>query len=213
MKHYQILMGSMIVVFLVFFGIAQWQEIAILEDPKPWLQTGNLAAALIGVGLLIADVALPAPSSIIMIAHGGAFGILWGTILNLIGSVGASMVGFTIGRQGGPIMVRLVPKNERERANRLLGSYGRVAIIVTRPVPILAESMAIIAGTTSMTWRDLILASFFGSIPAAFLYALTGATASGFSNSWIIFGIVLLVAAIFWFLGKRIGGAERTADI
>lgn len=35
------------------------------------------------------------------------------------------------------------------------------------------------------------------------LYALTGATTKGFANDFLMFGVVILIAGLFWFVGKK----------
>jgi len=142
------------------------------------------------------------PSSIVMVAHGALFGVLWGTMLSLIGSVGAAVFGFAIGRRGGALLERVVTPAERARASSILARWGTLAIIVTRPVPLLAETVAIMAGASSMTWRAIIVASIAGSLPPALLYALTGAAVANLQNTALMFGIVLLVAGLFWVVGK-----------
>jgi uncharacterized membrane protein YdjX (TVP38/TMEM64 family) len=202
MKRYWLLTGLMMVLFLVLFGIAEWLRVPILTDPGPLLARGGWIAAAGGVGLLVADVALPVPSSLVMILHGALFGVVGGTLLSLAGALGAALFGFWIGRRGGPLFARLVPEDERRRADALLQEWGDLAIVVTRPVPILAETMAILAGASPMGWGRLLLATLAGSLPAALLYALTGATARSLDNAALVFSLVLLVAGLFWVLGK-----------
>jgi len=216
LKRYWLLTGLMMVLFLVLFGIAEWLRVPILTDPEPLLARGGWIAAVVGVGLLVADVVLPVPSSLVMILHGALFGVVVGTLLSLAGSLGAALFGFWIGRRGGPLFARLVPEDERLRADALLQTWGDLAIIVTRPVPILAETMAILAGASPMGWGRLLLATLAGSLPAALLYALTGATARSLDNAVLVFSLVLLVAGLFWAIGKfflplsrRVGGDGR----
>src|SRR5436190_19621764 len=152
MKRYLLIMASMIAFFLISFFIVEGLGIPLLADPTPWMKHGGLLTAILGVGLLIADVLLPVPSSLVMVAHGALFGVVGGTLLSLLGSVGAALFGFAIGRRGGPLLARVVPPEERARADYLLGRWGSLAIVVTRPVPVLAETVAIMAGVGSMSW-------------------------------------------------------------
>jgi uncharacterized membrane protein YdjX (TVP38/TMEM64 family) len=188
--------------------LAEWLGVPLLTDPGPWLSRGGWIAAALGVGLLVADVLLPVPSSLVMIAHGALFGVVGGTLLSLVGSLGAGLFGFALGRRGGPLLDRLVPLDERQRANVLLQRWGDLAIVVTRPVPILAETLAILAGTSSMTWGRMTLATFAGSLPAALIYALAGATARRLDNVALVFGLVLAVTGVFWLVGKRLRRRE-----
>jgi uncharacterized membrane protein YdjX (TVP38/TMEM64 family) len=202
MKRYLLIVVALIVCFTVIFLIAEALGVPLLSDPMPWMKHGGLLAASLGVGLLIADVVLPVPSSLVMVAHGALFGVVQGTILSLLGSVGAAMFGFAIGRRGGKLLERVVTPAERARANSLLQRWGVLAVIVTRPVPLLAETVAIIAGTSSLSWRSVILASIAGSFPAALLYALTGAAVANLQSTSLMFGVVILIAALFWLCGR-----------
>jgi len=162
--------------------------------------------------LLIADVVLPVPSSIVMVAHGALFGVLWGTMLSLLGSVGAAVFGFAIGRRGGALLERAVTPAERAHASSILARWGTLAIIVTRPVPLLAETVAIMAGASSMRWPALIVSSLAGSLPPALLYALTGAAVANLQNTALMFGVVLLVAGLFWLIGRSFSRKDAKAQ-
>jgi uncharacterized membrane protein YdjX (TVP38/TMEM64 family) len=215
MKRYWQLTALMMLTFLALFGLAEWLHVPLLTDPDPWMSHAGWAAALIGIGLLIADVLLPVPASLVMIAHGALFGVVWGTVLSLLGALGAGIFGFWLGRRGGPLVDRLVPADERRRADALLRAWGDLAIVVTRPVPILAETLAILAGTSPMTWPRMLAATLGGSLPAALIYALTGATARTLNDVPLVFGLVLLVAGLFWAVGKRLrrGDGRETKPI
>jgi uncharacterized membrane protein YdjX (TVP38/TMEM64 family) len=204
MKRYLLSMGVVIAFFLILFIVVEALGVPLLTDPTPWLKRGGALTACIGVGLLIADVLLPVPSSLVMVAHGALFGVAGGTLLSLIGGFGACLFGFWIGRRGGKLLERVVPQEERARADYLLKRWGALTIIVTRPIPLLAETVAIMAGASSMKWSRVALAALAGSLPPALLYALTGAAVADFQNAALMFGVVLLVAGFFWMIGRLI---------
>lgn len=205
MKHYLLTMCAMLVFFTILFLVVEALGIPLLVDPTPWMKHGGIMVAALGVGLLIADVLLPVPSSLVMVAHGALFGVVTGTLLSLAGSVGAALFGFAIGRRGGKLLERIVTLEERARADDLLKRWGTLSIIVTRPVPLLAETVAIMAGTSSsLGWGRTVLAALAGSLPPALLYALTGAAFVNFQSTVLMFGLVLLIAGFFWFVGRRV---------
>jgi len=201
MKRYLLTVVALIVLFTILFLIVEALGVPLLSDPTPWMRHGGVVAACVGVGLLIADVLLPVPSSIVMVAHGALFGVLWGTMLSLVGSVGAAVFGFAIGRRGGALLERVVTPAERARASSILARWVTLAIIITRPVPLLAETVAIMAGASSMSWRTIVVASIAGSLPMSLLYALTGAAVANLQSTALMFGVVLLVAGLFWLGG------------
>ncbi|HEV7474183.1 MAG TPA: VTT domain-containing protein [Pyrinomonadaceae bacterium] len=202
MKRYLLLMSGLMAFFMILFFIVEALGVPLLSDPTPWMKHGGVLAAALGVGLLIADVLLPVPSSLVMVAHGALFGVVVGTLLSLLGSVGAALFGFAIGRRGGKFLNRAVTPAEQLRANQLLARWGALAIIVTRPIPLLAETVAIMSGASSLGWGTVALASFAGSLPPALLYALTGAAVANFQSVVLMFGVVLLVTGLFWLIGR-----------
>ena len=157
---------------------------------------------MVGTALLIADVLLPVPSSFVMMANGALYGIVVGTVLSLIGYTSGGLIGFLIGRRGMAVLRRLVPPDERKRANQLLEQWGWLAIMVTRPLPLLAETTSIMAGASTISWQIMTLATVVGSLPIALLYAITGATAANFDSILLSFGVSVLMAGIFLIAGR-----------
>jgi drug/metabolite transporter (DMT)-like permease len=70
-------------------------------------------------------------------------------------------------------------------------------------VPILAETTAIIAGTSPIRWRWAAAAGAAGNVAPAALYAASGAVVTSLTSQAVVFGVVLAIAAGFWLLGRR----------
>ncbi|HYG77075.1 MAG TPA: VTT domain-containing protein [Planctomycetota bacterium] len=204
MKRYLVVFVFMIVLLTLMFLAAQALQIPLINDPSELMRQGKWQAALIGIGLLMSDTFLPVPSSIVMIAHGWAFGILLGTCASLVGTMGGAAVGFFIARKSNKLLSRFISDDERAQADAVLKKYGALAIIVSRPIPLLAEAIILIAGTSSMSWRMMLLAAFAGNLPASLIYAIAGATAKTIDNWALMFGLVIAVCGVFWFLGKAL---------
>lgn len=205
LRRYWLTIAALLAFFLALFGIVEALGVKILTDPSAWLDRGGVVAAAVGVGLLVADVFLPVPSSVVMVAHGALFGTVAGTALSLAGSVGAAVLGFFVGRRSTRLVERLVSPAEKARADQLLQRYGALAVVVTRPIPLLAETTAILAGASPLGWGTFLGATMAGSLPPALLYALTGATSRSFGSGALMFGVVLAVTALTWFVGRRVG--------
>jgi uncharacterized membrane protein YdjX (TVP38/TMEM64 family) len=212
MTRYWLATGLLLFVFLGLFLLVEPLHISFLVDPAHMMNTRSLSAALAGVALLVADVILPVPSSLIMIANGALFGVGLGTFLSLIGNLGAAVTGFLLGRRSETLLARFVPHEERSRANRLLREWGLLAIIITRPIPLLAETTIVMAGASTMPWQPMLLASLAGSCPIALLYAFTGATAVNFESVVWAFGLALGVAGLFWSLRHRFKQEDLLPD-
>ena len=199
MRWWSLAVGLALTLLLVFF-ITSAAGLAI-EDATLLREAGPYAAA-IGFLLLVADVFLPVPSSLVMVAHGTLFGAFGGTLLSLAGSVASALTGFAIGRAGTKSIRRFVTPEEHDRASQLLDRWGLAAIAATRPVPILAETVAILAGGSRLRWLDTALAATAGSIVPAAVYAWAGAHATSMANHTVIFGGVLLATALLWWIGS-----------
>lgn len=200
MRRYWTLVAVLVVVFAGLFVLVEALGVPLLTDPTPWLEDHALSAAVIGVALLVADVVLPVPSSVVMIAHGAVFGPAVGTLLSLLGNLGAALFGFGLGRRGGLLLDRLVPPEERRRADALLTRWGVLAVVVTRPLPLLAETTVILAGASPLGWSRTTVAAVVGSAPAALLYALAGSVAAEFASPAAVFALVLILAGGTWWL-------------
>lgn len=209
MLRWWTLAAAIALALLLMFFAASAAGFAILENPAPLQQDGGVVAAVAGFLLLVGDVFLPIPASLVMIVNGALFGIAGGAALSLAGSVAATLTGFALGRAGTPAIRRLVTPIEHERASALLARWGLVAVAVTRPIPILAETVAILAGSSTLGWRRTTIAATAGSIVPALAYAWAGAHAASTGDQVLIFAGVLGVTGVLWLVSRRFGGGKR----
>ncbi len=205
LRRYWLVTLALLILLLALFAVVEWRDVRLLQDPSHLLAAGGPWAAVLSVLLLVADVFLPVPSSVLMIGNGALFGVLSGTLLSLVGSVGASALGFLIGRRSERLIERLVSPAEKAHADALLARWGALAVVVTRPIPLLAETTAILAGGSPLRWPRFLAASTAGTFPSCLLYALTGAHSRSFGSGALTFAVVLAVAGAFYFLGRRRG--------
>jgi uncharacterized membrane protein YdjX (TVP38/TMEM64 family) len=195
---------------LLLMFAAAWAMGFDIEGAPPMPKQAGPLAAITGVALLIADVFLPIPSSLVMIAHGALFGIVVGALLSLTGSVASALTGFAVGRAGTRAIRKIVSPAEHEYASSLLAKWGVMAVALTRPVPILAETVAILAGSSQLTWTQTAVAAAAGSIVPSLTYAWAGANARN-ANHAIIFGGVMLATGVLWWIGTRRRGVKLPA--
>lgn len=203
MKRYALVATVISVTILASFLIVEALGIPLLTDPTDRMNEGGWIAAIIGGGLLLADVFIPIPSSVIMITHGAIFGILGGFVLSLVASVGGAMIGWWVGNRGGRWMDRIVSPQERQQANLFIARYGILAIIVSRLIPIVAETVAIMSGTTSLGWKRVLIATTIGAAPPALIYAIAGEATDDFASGALVTVCVVVVAGVAWFVGRR----------
>lgn len=201
LRAYAAVAALLFVALGALFLAVEALHVPLLTDPRPWLSGHATSAAALGIALLVVDVALPVPSSVVMVANGVLFGPVVGTALSMAGSLGAALLGLAIGRRSTALLERLVPADERRRAADLLDRYGVLAVMATRPVPLLAETTVLLAGASGLDVRRTALAAALGSLPAALLYALAGALGTSLASPLAIAAGVVLVTAVTWGLG------------
>ena len=183
-------------------ALAEALHVSLLLDPGRHM-TGRGAAAAVGVGLLVADVVLPVPSSVVMLAHGALFGVVPGAALSLLGRTGNAVAGVLLGRGAGALLSRRFVADGGTGAE-LVGRWGLAAVVLTRPVPVLAESTLIAAGAMSFSPLAVVAAAVVGAVPEALLYALAGDVAASYASAAVVFVAVIALAAGAWAVGARV---------
>lgn len=189
---------------LITFLVVEALEVPVLTDPSDYFEDAGIIGATVSVGLLLVDVFVPIPSSVVMIGNGAMFGVAGGALLTLAGAVGGAMVGFLVGRRGAGLIRRFVSQAEQRRADALIERWGLLAIVVTRPMPILAETVAVMAGTSAIGWRRMLVGSIVGVLPAAVIYAITGAFTTDLGSGLLVFGAVIVLAGTTWLVSRRL---------
>ena len=132
-----------------------------------WLSAKDDAAgafALAGAGLLALDVVLPIPSSIV--------GTMLGARLGFVGGFAAGFVGMMMGQVAAYAASRYVM---RHRPQALPTAPTLAVLFLSRPVPVLAEAVAIAAGAARVSWPQFLLACGAGNMVYAGALALNGA--------------------------------------
>lgn len=149
--------------------------------------------------ILSADIVLPVPSSIVMYMNGFVLGLLAGTVLSFVSLMSGSVIGYYLGK----LTSNGIKAQKEERAHHFLLKYGDLAIIITRGIPILAESICVVCGYNKMPFKNYFFLNAIGYFPLCLLFAFFGQSGYDSNNFLFSFILSLLVSAVFWFLGKR----------
>jgi uncharacterized membrane protein YdjX (TVP38/TMEM64 family) len=152
--------------------VAISDRVLAAADERPF------AAAALIVAALTLDVFLPVPNGVTNTLAGAAFGFALGTFVIWLGLMGGSTAGYALGRWGArPLAARLLGADDLERAHRIAERAGPVALIVSRPVPILCEMTPIAAGIAGMAFGHFLFAVALGNLGVGVVYAAIGAAA------------------------------------
>lgn len=162
-------------------------------------QATKWAIASAGIILLVLDVVMPIPSSVVSIGLCFLLGPTLGGLAVFVGMVGAFVVGFQTGR--------LMPA---ARLRKWVGaqtwdalasdhlSASLLWIAASRPVPVLAEVVAIFAGSVRMPFLPSLASAVASSLLVATAYGLAGwlgLSEAGSSTAVLVFSAACLPAA------------------
>jgi uncharacterized membrane protein YdjX (TVP38/TMEM64 family) len=173
-----------------------------------WIADAGVGGA-ITIGLLLAaDILLPVPSSLVMVLSGAAFGVWWGALLSLAGSIGGEWLGFELARKFGvSLSTRLVGEEDMTDMRVVMARHGAVAVMVTRALPVVMETMSVVAGLSAMKRSTFLITSLAGTFPVALAYAYAGALSRQMNN--VIPAAVILagvtVTAWVWYRARITG--------
>ena len=202
MRSFWLLSGIILSTFLCLFLFVELLNLPIETLAMSWVEGGGILGMLLSITLLIADVFLPIPASLIMIANGAIYGPWLGAFLSLLGGVGATMTGYFLGRAGEQKVSRWMGAEERAQAKAFFDKWGLLAVVVSRPIPLLSETVAIMAGLSKWSIGLTLLSGILGFLPVVIIYALSGAFASQQDYGLFTFFIVMALGGITWLLGK-----------
>jgi uncharacterized membrane protein YdjX (TVP38/TMEM64 family) len=169
-----------------------------------WLSatdTHALRFALAGAGLLAADALLPIPSSIV------------GSMLGARLGFGAGFAAAFAGMMTGQSLAYLVSRTLlRRRSGELPAAPTLAAVFLSRPVPVLAEAVAIAAGAARLSWPQFLLACGAGNIVYAAALALNGAQLM--PGALVGPGLLLpmLLPVVAWLVWRRFRRPPQTGQ-
>ena len=176
MRRIVLLATALLAVFAASFLVCKHFGILTDESLRAWLGSLPPGAALGAVaGLLAADLVLPVPSSVVLAAGGAAAGWLPAAIAGTLGMLAGNVIGYWLCRLFGQrAFARLVQPAEAERFGRWLDRWGPAALLLSRLVPMMAETLSCLAGAGRMAFGRFLAALVAGTIPVAVFFAAWG---------------------------------------
>ena len=149
-------------------AVAAW-----LDPPPP-----PVALAALEVGVLAADILLPVPSSVVATLGGSVLGVAAGTACAWVGMTLGSAAGWGVGRVAGGRALARIDAADRAMLDYQERRLGPLFIVLTRPLPLVAEAAAILCGAAGMTGRGFLAWAAVGNLAVAFAWSLAGSLGS-----------------------------------
>jgi len=209
-RRRQLLAWGVLAVLLlaaILVPFAIWEEpIARMAGELLDAEGGGASLASALIILLVLDVLLPVPSSVVSTAAGARFGIAGGVAISWVGLTTGCVLAAAVGRRfGRPFAAWLVGERALLRAGETARRWGAGALVVCRAVPVLAEASVLLAGVTSMPWKRFLAVTSLANLGIAAIYAWVGHQAVESGGFLLAFGGAVSVPAIALWLWSRSG--------
>ena len=150
-----------------------------LEGSVAWLQSFDKWAWLAGILLLMGDLFLPIPGTVIMSALGLVYGTVLGGLIAFVGSFLSGALSYGLCRMlGRGAARRLLGAKDLEKGERLFSNVGGWIVVMSRWLPLFPEVVACMAGLTRMPATVFLFALACGSLPLALVFAAVGQAGS-----------------------------------
>lgn len=201
-KLLKLLFGIIIFFSLTYFLFDLLFNISHLVESNVKALSDNWISALIIMGLLIADIIIPVPASIVMIVSGILFGGFLGGIIALAGSLLGALINFQLSRKlGREKIAKWLGDKEYNRLSVAMDKYSGFVVILTRMVPLAMESISTLSGISEIKFKKFFLLNLIGFLPIIFLYSYTGAVykTNHIYNIFLILVIGFFAPLIIWY--------------
>lgn len=187
-----------LVPFFLFesYFTALGERVASGDVPVVW------AVTIIG-GLLALDVVLPVPSSLVSAAAGVLLGFWGGTIVIWTGMTVSCVLAYAIGARSSRLAQRLVGDEGLTRAQDLAARFGDLAIVICRPVPVVAEASVIFAGVMRLPAARFLGVCALANLGVAIGYAAIGAYSMSVNSFLLAFLGAMALPGFAWLAGRR----------
>src|SRR6188474_2794159 len=193
------LLFALIIIPFLIFEEQFWQLGTWLAEGHA---SGRASAATIAA-LLALDVFLPVPSSIVSTGAGVLLGFWRGVAVIWIGMTIGCVIGYAFGAKAAGAARRLVGDDGLARANQIMERHGNWALVVSRPIPVLAESSVVFAGIVRSPVRPFVWMTTLSNLGIALAYAAVGAFSMQMQSFLLTFLAALALPGIAMLLGKK----------
>ena len=184
---------TLLLIPFILFGdsLDNWTNSFFQSEPS------KLIASIVIGSLLSIDIVAPVPSSILSTAGGYFLGFIGGTFISLIGMTISCLIGYWIGDKfGRPAAERFADSKEISRFESLQKKYGDWIIIISRSVPLLAETSVLFAGIGHMKFNRFMLMAIISNLGISVVYAAVGAYSAHIISFLFAFAAAILFPGI-----------------
>lgn len=197
---------SLVIIAALLIPILPFVIIGELPGEK-WLSSADENALLFGLtgsGLLTIDILLPVPSSIVGTLLGARLGFWTGLVSIWAGLMVGNLLGYALARFAASSLRSWLPE--------FPATTTLAFVFLSRPVPIVAEAMALTAGATRMAMLPYVAACASGNLIYALVLAGNGAALV--PNAFVGPGLIvpMLLPVFAWAAWQRLAKRKNSAS-
>ena len=169
---------ALIVSLLVIFYVTGWHKGFSAGGVRDFILRLGVWGPLIFILSYILSSLVIFPTAVLSVASGMIWGPFWGTALTIIAATLASIPPFLLTRFFSRAFVENIIKGSWfKSADCFLSQNGFVSIVLIRLIPFFSWDLVnVVSGMCGFRFRDYVLATFLGTIPATLTYNLIGAS-------------------------------------
>jgi uncharacterized membrane protein YdjX (TVP38/TMEM64 family) len=123
--------------------------------------------------MLASDIFLPIPSSIVSTGAGFLLGFINGVLVSFIGMTVGCVIGYGFGFSSRRAL-QWIGTDNFNRMEKFFQRSGGWAIVMTRPIPVLAEASVLFAGMSRMKLLHFMIVSALSNLGISLVYATVG---------------------------------------
>ena len=171
---------------------------------------GSLAAVVSFLLMIFQAIAAPLPAFVITFANASLFGAFWGSLLSWSSAmVGAGLCFYIARMMGREAVEKLTGKAVLNSVDGFFDRYGKHTILVCRLLPFVPfDPVSYAAGLTSIRFRQFMLATGLGQLPATLVYSWVGSLLTG-GTFWFVSGLFILFALTIVIIAAKAFYQER----
>ncbi|ABO50130.1 conserved hypothetical protein [Desulforamulus reducens MI-1] len=177
------------------------------ENLAEYIRSFGAMTVVISLSLMVLQTLFtPLPLFLLAGANGFIFGVWYGILITLVGSILGATIAFYVARGFGRGMLsRYLKENYLAKVDEMSCREGPWMVFMARLIPVIPSSIiSYLAGLSKMTFRGFFVATAIGKVPEIVIYTALGhsfSQAEGLATKVTI--LLILVTIVAWPLISR----------
>lgn len=175
--------------------ISLFQSIEIESIKNYILSFGVLAPFVSFLLMVFQSLVAPLPAFLITFANATLFGWVYGALLSWSSAMVGAILCFYIAKfLGRDVVEKLTSKTALQSVDAFFERHGRYAILIARLLPFISfDIVSYAAGLTKIKFKDFLIATGLGQLPATLIYSYAGQMLSG-GSKMIVYALLMIFA-------------------